>query len=134
MTEAPQPRPLGRFAVATDTKALATFRRATGAADGDNSVPATFPITWIAEPKLANILNGYYEAIGSGRKLVLQTEQQFRYARPLAPDRQYVLDMVFEGPDGQDSYRLVGKVSDADGTHVLDMVSTFVFVTPKDSP
>ena len=83
-------RPLGRFAVTTDPEKVAAFRKALGdAADnGDaDTVPTTFPITWIAAPELAERLSVLYAAIGDGKKLVLQTEQSFAYAGPLCLGR-----------------------------------------------
>ncbi len=130
----PPSRPLGRFQVTTDRAALGAYREATGYQGGNDDVPVTFPVTWLAAPELAGILAKLYETVGSDSMLVLQTGQQFVYARPLRPDSRYLLDMSFDGPDRAGAYRLDASICDAGGTHVLDMTSTFVFVSMEDRP
>lgn len=127
-TRPPEVQNLGRFAVSTARAQLEAFCQATGSTIAKDAVPATFPITWISEPKLGALLSGMYATLVDGQAVALHAEQSFVYVRPLKPDCSYWLDARFEGPDGSNRCRMSAQILDQGGHVMLDMTSIVALV------
>ncbi len=82
------PEALGTFAVVAEAAAVAAFRRATGCGGDDRTVPATFPMRWLARP---DVRCAIMALLPEPDLVPVHESQSFDYAGPLEPQVAYHL-------------------------------------------
>lgn len=118
------------LAVTTARAAVERFALATGldgAAYPFDTVPPTFPLSWLTAPaataSIERILG--YDPFGRDAALV-HLDQSVEYHRPLDLDQSYRVAMELVGPDANQLFRIVAEVADEAGRPVASLSGGFV--------
>lgn len=103
--------PLGPFAVRAEPAEVAAFRAVTGLSPGD-TVPATFPMRWLAAPEVRDALL----AMAAEPDLVpVHESQMFDYLAPLTVGEHYEMRLDAHRESAPERLVLTGTVTGRSG-------------------
>lgn len=103
--------PLGPFAVRAEPAEVAAFRAVTGLPPGD-TVPATFPMRWLAAPEVRDALL----AMAAEPDLVpVHESQMFDYLAPLTVGEHYEMRLDAHRESAPERLVLTGTVTGRSG-------------------
>lgn len=110
------------FRVRTDEASVYAFALALGVTPRPGHVPHTFPVSWLSTEEVRTAV----ASLG----LPIQTFQSFSYARPLALNAEYILNIRLAAAERKSAFRCDASVQDSAGVTVLEMKSEIVAAAP----
>lgn len=110
------------FRVRTDEASVCAFAAALGVTPRPGHVPHTFPVSWLSTEEVRTAI--------SRLGLPIQTFQSFSYARPLALNADYVLNIRLAAAGRESAFRCDASVQDMAGVAVLEMKSEIIAAAP----
>ena len=118
------------MAVTTARAAVERFALATGldgAACPFDTVPPTFPLSWLTAPEVTTSIQRIlgYDPFGRDAALV-HLDQSIEYQRPLDIDQTYRVAVALVGPDANQLFRIEAEVADEAGQPVATLSGGFV--------
>jgi len=100
---------------------------------GQDRVPFTFPLRWLAQPEIRAAIAGVIGTQSGAAQRAPDTvpvhvEQHIEYDRALRVGESYQLAVGVDGPDAQNLVCVTGVITDAGGAPVARLTTTLLLV------
>jgi hypothetical protein len=123
-------RRAGPLRVTTSNEIVRAFRRETGWREGEELLPASFPVVWMRIPEIGEPIRAAAREIG----LPVHEAQQFEYVRPLEIDTSYDLMLEMRREADPDRLIAIAEIYATDGEYLARVVSTLRLIEPDSVP